>query len=197
MKRRLDRREFLRATGVGGAVGLAGWVGVNGWAQEPVRCDVVLRGGTVIDGMGATPVVTDVGIRAGLIAAVGVPMVAEEEIDCRGLAVCPGFVDIHTHMDLACWPASVDVPLPPHQGPYPDMHARMMLEQGITTVLAGNCGYSASGIGAHLAALESEGMPFNYGTLAGHATLREGTTDLRQVQPGWRRPLGRGPSVCP
>ena len=181
MKRSMDRRGFFRVAAAG-AAGVAAVGRRYGYAQEPIECDVVLRGGTLIDGTGAAPVLADVGIRRGEVAAIGVAMTGVEEVDCTGLTICPGFVDIHTHMDVACWPAPMDVPLPPHEGPYPELHSRMMLEQGITTVLAGNCGYSAGAIGAHLAALESEGVPFNYATLAGHATLREGATDLRQVQ---------------
>jgi hypothetical protein len=153
---------------------------------------VVLRGGTVYDGTAAEPVLADVGIKDGRIEAIGGAIAAPREIDCTGLAVSPGFVDIHTHMDLACWPAEVDVPLPLHTGPYPELHCRMMLEQGITTVLAGNCGYSAPAIGEHLAAMEAEGLPFNYATLAGHATLREGATDLRQVQARLAEALEQG-----
>jgi len=88
--------------------------------------DLVLRGGTVLDGSGAPGFVADVGVRRGLIAAIG-PSLApgREEIDARGRLVTPGFVDIHTHYDgQATW----DARMTPSSG------------HGVTTVVMGNCG---------------------------------------------------------
>ena len=62
--------------------------------------DLVIRGGTVIDGRGGDPFEADVAIDAGKIAAVG--KIADrgvEEFEARGLLVTPGFVDPHTHYD--------------------------------------------------------------------------------------------------
>jgi N-acyl-D-aspartate/D-glutamate deacylase len=88
--------------------------------------DLVLRGGMVFDGTGAPGVVADVGVKDGLIAAVGPDLAAgAEEIDARGRIVTPGFVDIHTHYDgQATWGARMD----PSSG------------HGVTTVVMGNCG---------------------------------------------------------
>jgi len=88
--------------------------------------DLVLRGGTVFDGTGAPGVVADVGIKDGLIAAVGQGLATgAEEIDARGRIVTPGFVDIHTHYDgQATWGAEMS----PSSG------------HGVTTVVMGNCG---------------------------------------------------------
>ena len=62
--------------------------------------DLVLRGGTVFDGTGAPGILADVGIKDGLIAAIGPRLAAGgDEIDARGRIVTPGFVDIHTHYD--------------------------------------------------------------------------------------------------
>ncbi|MFM7784500.1 MAG: amidohydrolase family protein, partial [Gammaproteobacteria bacterium] len=62
--------------------------------------DLLIRGGTVIDGSGADAVMADVGIRGDRIAAVGSGIGSgREEVDARGLLVTPGFVDIHTHYD--------------------------------------------------------------------------------------------------
>jgi len=88
--------------------------------------DLVLRGGTVFDGTGAPGFVADVGIKDGLIAAVG-PNLARgaQEIDAAGRIVTPGFVDIHTHYDgQATWGAQMT----PSSG------------HGVTTVVMGNCG---------------------------------------------------------
>ena len=62
--------------------------------------DLVVRGGTVVDGSGAARFEADVGVRDGRIAAVGaISGSGAEEIDARGQIVTPGFVDIHTHYD--------------------------------------------------------------------------------------------------
>ena len=88
--------------------------------------DLVVRNGTVIDGSGSEPREADVAVRDGRIAAVGrIADTGREEIDAKGLAVTPGFVDIHTHYDgQATW----DDRFTPSSG------------HGVTTVLMGNCG---------------------------------------------------------
>lgn len=88
--------------------------------------DLIVRNGTVIDGTGIEPREADVAIRDGRIAAMGrVDGSGREEIDARGLAVTPGFVDIHTHYDgQVTW----DDRFSPSSG------------HGVTTVLMGNCG---------------------------------------------------------
>ncbi|MFN3859671.1 MAG: N-acyl-D-amino-acid deacylase family protein [Caulobacter sp.] len=88
--------------------------------------DLVLRGGAVVDGTGAAPFVADVGVRDGMIAAVGPNLPrGREEIDATGRLVTPGFVDIHTHYDgQATWGERMN----PSSG------------HGVTTVVMGNCG---------------------------------------------------------
>jgi N-acyl-D-aspartate/D-glutamate deacylase len=62
--------------------------------------DLIVRNGTVIDGTGGEPREADVALRDGKVAAVGsIGGSGREEIDANGLAVTPGFVDIHTHYD--------------------------------------------------------------------------------------------------
>jgi len=88
--------------------------------------DLLIRGGTVVDGTGAEPVEADVEITAGKITAVapGLPD-APEVVDARGKLVTPGFVDIHTHYDgQATW----DPLLTPSSW------------HGVTTLVMGNCG---------------------------------------------------------
>ena len=88
--------------------------------------DLVIRGGTVMDGNGGTPFTADVAVTAGRIAAVGrVVGSGADEIDAKGLAVTPGFVDLHTHYDgQAMW----------------DSHLAPSSWHGVTTVVMGNCG---------------------------------------------------------
>jgi N-acyl-D-amino-acid deacylase len=88
--------------------------------------DIIIRGGTVVDGTGAAPVQADVAIAGGIIQAVGaVDATAREEIDATGLLVTPGFIDLHTHYDgQAVWSERMN-PSSTH---------------GVTTVILGNCG---------------------------------------------------------
>ncbi|MSO99507.1 MAG: D-aminoacylase [Acetobacteraceae bacterium] len=88
--------------------------------------DVVIRGGTVMDGNGGTPFVADVAVKDGKIAAVGeISGSGAEEVDAKGMSVTPGFIDIHTHYDgQAMW----------------DSHLAPSSWHGVTTVVMGNCG---------------------------------------------------------
>ncbi len=92
-----------------------------------IEADIVIRGGTVIDGTGGAPIEADVAIRGGTIAAIGPALDAKgsEEIDAKGRLVTPGFVDIHTHYDgQAVW----------------DSHLAPSALHGVTTAVMGNCG---------------------------------------------------------
>jgi N-acyl-D-aspartate/D-glutamate deacylase len=88
--------------------------------------DLVIRGGTIVDGSGGEPFEADVAISASKIAAIGqIAGKGREEIDARGRIVTPGFVDIHTHYDGQLTWTSQLAPSSPH---------------GVTTVVVGNCG---------------------------------------------------------
>src|SRR6202050_2637002 len=88
--------------------------------------DLVIRGGTVIDGSGGAPFEDDVAIESGKNVTVGkVSALGKEEIDARGKIVTPGFVDPHSHYDAqATWSSRI-TPSSWH---------------GVTTTLIGNCG---------------------------------------------------------
>jgi N-acyl-D-amino-acid deacylase len=93
---------------------------------ESAMHDLVIRGGTVVDGTGAGRYVADVAIDGGLITAVGPNLPhGKEEIDAAGKIVTPGFVDVHTHYDgQATW----------------DQEMAPSSWHGVTTVVMGNCG---------------------------------------------------------
>src|SRR3546814_9094587 len=93
------------------------------------RYDLVIRNGTLIDGTGAPARPADLGIAGGRIAALGDLGDAHGavELDAAGRIVAPGFIDVHTHDDNALLVK-------------PDMTYKT--SQGVTTVVAGNCGLS-------------------------------------------------------
>nr|MDQ3293682.1 amidohydrolase family protein [Actinomycetota bacterium] len=89
--------------------------------------DLVVRGGTVIDGTGAPARTADVAVTGGVVTEVGAKVAGRgrREVDADGALVLPGFVDIHAHYDgQATW----------------DNHLAPSSWQGVTTVVMGNCG---------------------------------------------------------
>ena len=108
------------------------------------RAQLAIRNVLIFDGTGTEPVGGDVEIEGGRISAVGTARSATTEIDGTGLALSPGFVDVHTHDDGA-------VLL------YPGMAFK--LAQGCTSVVIGNCGFSAipGGLGASSGILNGVG----------------------------------------
>jgi N-acyl-D-aspartate/D-glutamate deacylase len=93
--------------------------------------DVVVRGGTVVDGSGANRFRADVGVREGRVVALGNLPDAEAQsvLDATGLIVAPGFVDIHSHSDFTL---------------LVDPRAQSALAQGVTTEIVGNCGHGCA-----------------------------------------------------
>lgn len=95
--------------------------------------ELAIRGGLVYDGSGRTPVRADVGISGGRIVAIGPRLGdAEQELDASGLAVAPGFIDIHSHSDYTL---------------LIDPRAVSSISQGVTLEVIGNCGFGCAPVG--------------------------------------------------
>jgi N-acyl-D-aspartate/D-glutamate deacylase len=92
---------------------------------------VVIRGGTVLDGTGAPGVRADVAVRGTRIEAVGEGLDGDRVLDAAGHVVAPGFIDVHTHYDAQVFWDPALTPSAFH---------------GVTTVVAGNCGFSIAPI---------------------------------------------------
>ena len=127
--------------------------------------DLVIRGGTVVDGTGAPARVADVTVDRGRISGVGsfADEPASRTVDADGLLVTPGWVDIHTHYDgQATW----DEVLAPSSW------------HGVTTIVTGNCGVGFA-----------PARPDRHEWLIG---LMEGVEDIPGTRPGRGHELGVG-----
>ncbi|MDE2781663.1 MAG: amidohydrolase family protein [Gemmatimonadota bacterium] len=123
--------------------------------------DVLLAGGSVLDGTGSEPVVADVAVAGDRIVFVGdadaAGMTATDTVDVSGLAVTPGFIDMHSHAELNA-----------EHG----RDARAFLFQGITTVALGMDGGGSAEVAAQLAAWEEDGIGVNAFLFVGHNSVR-------------------------
>src|ERR1700741_4827185 len=89
--------------------------------------EFVIRGGTIVDGTGAPGRAADVLVAGGVIREIGTNLEGADVLDATGCVVAPGFIDIHTHYDAQVfW----------------DPALRPTSYHGVTTVVAGNCGFS-------------------------------------------------------
>ena len=144
--------------------------------------DLIIEGGELIDGTGAARVRADLGVSRGKILSIGdlSAAPANERVSAHGRIVAPGFIDVHTHDDRLL--------LTPTAGAHPK------LSQGVTTVVAGNCGVSLAPLetanppppldilgadgwiypdfAAYLDALDRSPLAVNVACLVGHSTLR-------------------------
>jgi len=135
------RRDVI----VAGAGSLLALAGVPSLVRQQGAHDLVIRGGTVFDGTGSAGVEADVAISGGKIAQVGRRLAGRgtEEVDARGLAVSPGFVDLHSHGD-----GSMD----------DDPRMESLVRQGITTIVVGQDGSSRAAGNGQRAAGDSAGF---------------------------------------
>jgi N-acyl-D-aspartate/D-glutamate deacylase len=121
--------------------------------------DLVIRNGTVYDGTGGEPIQGDVAIEGGRIAAVGTVDAADtRELDAAGLAVAPGFIDIHSHSDYTL---------------LVDPRAASAIHQGVTLEVVGNCGFGCFPIVDPVLARKaiygySDDVPIEWSTAGGY-----------------------------
>lgn len=130
---------------------------------DPIDADILLAGGQILDGSGGPAVRGDVAIRGDQIVAVGEiePGKIGQTIDCTGLTVAPGFIDLHNHSDG-------DESILAKQ----NRAAENYIRQGCTTLVTGNCGGGKLPVGKYLAELEAGGIGANVAQLIPHGEVR-------------------------
>jgi N-acyl-D-aspartate/D-glutamate deacylase len=136
--------------------------------------DVVIRGGIVYDGSERAPTQMDVGIRGDRIIAVGKLRSDDARfIDATGCMVTPGFVDVHTHCDLS-FKKLQDRNIPFDVLPADFLGNFNYLFQGVTTLVAGNCGLGCGDMNRLYDALDKVRFGSNICYLAPHGEIRQG-----------------------
>src|SRR5690349_14940996 len=125
--------------------------------------DLLIRGGTIVDGTGNPAFLGDIGIKGGRIAAIGriAGRTAARTIDASGLTVAPGFIDIHNHSDNTI---------------VQDGDAQSMIRQGVTSMIFGEGGSAAPSrrwatFDAYFAQALKQGISTNIGTYVGSSEL--------------------------
>lgn len=155
--------------------------------------DAIIKNGYLVDGSGNPWFEADIGIKSGKLMEITKlsSEAAERIIDAKGLVVCPGFIDMHSHSEYAL---------------LANPKAESKIRQGVTTEVNGNCGYSPapiegltaedieeveeyklqpdwSTLGEYLDRLEKQGIALNIAQLVGHGTVRNAVMGYNNRQP--------------
>lgn len=145
-----------------------------GGSERPqiTACDILLRQGTICDGTGQPATMGDVAIKGNRIVAVGKFDVGRVglEINCRGLIIAPGFIDLHTHSD--------------DQVIDPKMRGNVnYVLQGCTTVVTGNCGSGPIQVRAYYEKINAGGAGTNVAHLIPQGSIRQAVLGTVQRPP--------------
>jgi N-acyl-D-amino-acid deacylase len=196
MMPRITRRRFLGETAraVAAASVVGGGLVLNGCSSRK-DFDLVIKDGLVYDGLGNPGLVTDIGISRDLIKYLGKISYSRSRavLEARGLAVAPGFIDVHDHSDVQL---------------LVNPKAESSVHQGITTTISGNCGSSPFPIADEIfeqekdslkkryeidltwrdiqgffSRIEEKGIALNYGTLVGQGAIRGAATGFNDRAP--------------
>jgi N-acyl-D-amino-acid deacylase len=134
--------------------------------------DLIIRGGSLIDGSGSPAKKADIGIAGDRIVFIGssAGRKAKREIDATGLVIAPGFIDPHTHTA-----GDLSDPKRSRNDAY--------LMQGVSTVATGNDGDSPPAIGATLAKWKQQGIGTNAALFIGQGTVRRGVMGMSDAKP--------------
>lgn len=164
MSNRISRRTFIKSSALAGAAFGLGF-GVPKILGANNRFDTIVKGGVIYSGEGGKPFPGEVGIKDGKISAIAQSLgdSANKIIDAKGMAVSPGFIDIHTHTDTNLF----DSPL-----------GDSKIYQGVTTDIGGNCGEGPfpgktwENIYDFYSAFPKQ-IGLNYGSFTGQGSLRQ------------------------
>lgn len=128
---------------------------------EPIDADVLLTNGMIYDGSGRAPITGDVAIRGDKIVAVGkvIPGKIGQRIDCTGLVIAPGCIDLHNHSDrqIVVSPTRANI---------------NFVTQGCTTIVTGNCGSGPVDAAAYYDKIDAAGAGTNVAHLIPQGSLR-------------------------
>ena len=139
-----------------------------GGAPAPVY-DLLITNARIIDGSGNPWFRADVAIREGRIVRIGhiAPETAGKLIDARGQILAPGFIDVHTHVESI----------------YSLPSAENFVRMGVTSLVTGNCGTSATEVGEFLGRMKDKPLAVNLATLVAHGSVRRKVMGLGDRAP--------------
>ncbi len=131
----------------------------------PEKVDTIIINGRILDGTGNSWSWGDIAVYQGKIVKVGNlgTLRADRTIDAKKQIVAPGFIDVHAHIEL---------------GLFATPTADNFIYDGVTTVITGNCGGSATNLPEFFARIDKDKTSINVASLVGHNTVRRAVLDL-------------------